>query len=169
MYTLKPPLKVNCSQCQKKLVINFCPPSQKYSNKNNWGYWTDQKENQGQYSCDTCLIDLYRHHKLVYLDSITDSKKRRTFRTYFGGKVSSPLTKNQQKQLAQDEFRTILEKKGIDLNEDGLGDYLESWRQTMLKLIEENSRQEKRIKELEKQLVKKQKKSSGKSKGKSKN
>jgi len=34
----------------------------------------------------------------------------------------------------------------------------------MLKLIEENSRQEKRIKELEKKLAKKGKKSSGKSK-----
>jgi len=161
MYTLKPPFQTNSSQCQKKLTVNFCPPSQKYSNKNNWGYWTDKKENQGQYRCDTCLIDLYRHHKLVYLDSITDSKKRRTFRAYFGGKVSSPLTKAQQRQLEQDEFRTRLEQKGIDLQEDGLGDYLENWRQTMLKLIEENSRQEKRIKELEKKLAKKP---SGKSK-----
>ena len=150
MYTLKPPLKVNCSQCHKKLTINFCPPSQKYSNKNNWGYWTDQKKNQGQYRCDACLIDLYRHHKLVYLDSITDSKKRRTFRAYFGGKVSLPLTKIQQRQLEKDEFRTRLEKKGINLDEDGLGDYLENWRQTMLKLIEENSRQAKKIRELEK-------------------
>jgi hypothetical protein len=155
MYTLKPPFQTNCFQCKKKLTVNFCPPSQKYSNKNNWGYWTEQNQNQGQYRCDTCLIDLYRHHKIVYLDSITDSKKRKTFRAYFGGKVSSPLTKTQQEQLEKDEFRTLLEKKGFDLNEDGLGDYLENWRQTMLKLVEENSRQEKRIKELEKKLAKK--------------
>jgi hypothetical protein len=158
MYTLKPPLQVNCFQCKKKMVVNFCPPSQKYSNKNNWGYWTDQKENQGKYTCDACLIDLYRHHKIVYLDSITDSKKRRTFRKYFGGKVSSPLTKTQQRQLEKNELHNILEKKGVDLAEDGLGDYLESWRQTMLKLVQENSFKEKRIKELEKKLVKKGKK-----------
>ena len=167
MYTLKPPLKVICLQCQKKMVVNFCPPSQKYSNKNNWGYWTGQKKNEGQYRCDSCLIDMYRHHRLVYLDSITDSKKRRTFRAYFGGKVSlplSPLTKTQQKHLEKSELHNMLEKKGIDLAEDGLGDYLESWRRAMLKLIEENSRQEKRIKELEKKLAKKGKKSSGKSK-----
>ena len=164
MYTLKPPFQTNCSQCQKKLVVNFCPPSQKYSNKNNWGYWTDQKKNQGKYRCDTCLIDLYRHYKLVYLDSITDSKKRRTFRAYFGGKVSSPLTKTQQSQLEKDEFRTRLEKKGINLDEDGLGDYMESWRQTMLKLIEENSLLTKKVKNLEKKLAKTPKKPSGKSK-----
>lgn len=160
MYTLKPPLQVNCCQCHQKLTVNFCPPLQKYSNKNNWGYWTDQKKNQAKYRCDSCLIDLYRNHKLVYLDSITDSKKRRTFRAYFGGKASSPLTKTQQRQLAQDEFRTRLEQKGIDLNEDGLDDYLENWRQTMLKLVQENSRQAKKIQELEKKLLtKKQKKS----------
>jgi len=157
MYTLKPPLKVNCSQCKKKLVVNFCPPSQKYSNKNNWGYWTDQKKNQGQYKCDTCLIDLYRHHKLVYLDSITDSKKRRTFRAYFGGKVSSPLTKTQQNQLKKvnDELRDSLKKKGINLVKGQAINYLEDWRQTILKLIAENTHQAKRIKELEKKLAKK--------------
>ena len=163
MYTLKPPLQTNCSQCQQKLIVNFCPPLQKYSNKNNWGYWTDQKKNQGQYRCDTCLIDLYRHHKLVYLDSITDSKKRRTFRTYFGGKVSSPLTKTQQKQLEKNELHNMLEQKGINLQEDGLGDYLENWRQTMLKLVEENSLLTKKVKNLEQELNKKQKKSSAKS------
>jgi len=164
MYTLKPPLQTTCSQCQKKLTVNFCPPSQKYSNKNNWGYWTDKKQNQGQYRCDSCLIDLYRNHKQDYLNSITDSKKRRTFRAYFGGKVSSPLTKTQQSQLEKDEFRTLLEKKGINLDEDGLGDYMESWRQTMLKLIEENSLLTKKVKNLEKKLAKTPKKPSGKSK-----
>jgi len=157
MYTLKPPLKVNCLKCQKKLTVNFSPPRQHYSNKNHWGYWTEQKKNQGQYKCDTCLIDLYRHHKLVYLDSITDSKKRRTFRAYFGGKTAL-LTKTQQKQLERNELYNMLEQKGINLSEDGLGDYLENWRQTTLKLVEENSRQGKRIKELEKQLAQKQKK-----------
>ncbi|CAG8676365.1 10184_t:CDS:2, partial [Ambispora gerdemannii] len=48
------------------------------------------------------------------------SKKRRTFRTYFGGKVSSPLTKTQQKQLEKNELHNMLEQKGVNLAEDGL-------------------------------------------------
>jgi len=161
MYTLKPPLKVNCSQCQKKLIVNFCPPSQKYSNKNNWGYWTGKKQNQGQYRCDTCLIDLYRHHKLVYLDSITDSKKRRTFRAYFGGKVSSLLTKTQQKSLKSGEGKLyyILKREGIDLDKEGLSDYIKNWQQIIAKLVQENALKDKKIKELEKQLSQKTKKS----------
>ena len=139
------------------------PPSQKYSNKNYWGYWTDKKENESKYICDACLIDLYRNQKINYLNSITDSKKRRTFRKYFGGNKTSLLTKTQQKHLEKSELHNILEKKGINLAEDGLGDYLESWRQTMLRLIEENSLKEKRIKELEKKLAKKQRKPSEKS------
>jgi len=150
MYTLKPPLEVNCFQCQKKLVVNFCPPRQNYSNKNHWGYWTGQKENQGQYICDTCLIDMYQNQKQTYLNSITDSKKRRTFRTYFGGKDKLILNKCQQKQLESSELHNILRKKGINLAEDGLGDYLENWRQITLKLVQENSLQAKKIRELEK-------------------
>ena len=68
---------------------------------------------------------MYRNHKLVYLESITDSKKRRTFRDYFGGKFV-PLTRTQQEELERKELHSILERKGINLAEDGLGDYLES-------------------------------------------
>ena len=157
MYTLKPPFETNCYQCQKKMVVNFCPPRQNYSNKNHWGYWTGQKENHGQYLCDTCLIDKYRNHKQAYLDSITDSKKRRTFRAYFGGKFVS-LTRTQQKQLESSELNDILRKKGVDLAEDGLEDYLENWRQTMLNLVQENSLQAKKIRELEKKVYQKMEK-----------
>jgi len=69
---------------------------------------------------------MYCNHKFAYLEFITDSKKRRTFRAYFGGKVSSPLTKTQKNHLEKSELHNILEKKGINLAEDGLGDYLES-------------------------------------------
>ena len=69
---------------------------------------------------------MYRHHRLVYLDSITDSKKRRTFRAYFGGSKTALLTKTQQKQLEGNELHNMLEQKGINLSEDGLGDYLEN-------------------------------------------
>ena len=156
MYTLKPPFEINCFQCQKKIVVNFCPPRQNYNNKNHWGYWTGQKENHGQYRCDTCLIDMYQNHKLVYLDSITESKKRQTFRVYFGGKTAL-LTRTQQKQLVSSELHEILRRKGINLAEDGLGDYLENWRQKMLKLVQENSLQAKKIRDLEKKVAKKRK------------
>ena len=51
-----------------------------------------------------------------------DSKKRKTFRAYFGGKVSSLLTKTQRQELERDELTERLRKKGINLAEDGLGD-----------------------------------------------
>ncbi|CAJ0902084.1 13390_t:CDS:2 [Entrophospora sp. SA101] len=38
MYTLKPPLKTKCFECQKGITVKFCPPRQEYSQKNNWGY-----------------------------------------------------------------------------------------------------------------------------------
>ena len=131
MYTLKPPFEINCFQCQKKLVVNFCPPRQNYSNKNHWGYWTDQTENQGKYICDSCLIDLYRNQKQTYLNSITDSKKRQTFRAYFGSK-DRLLTRTKWKELESSEVHDAL-----------------------LKLVQENSRQAKKIRDLEKKLAKK--------------
>jgi len=55
-----------------------------------------------------------------------DIKKRKTFRAYFGGKVSSLLTETQRQELEKDELTERLRKKGINLAEDGLGDYLEN-------------------------------------------
>jgi len=72
---------------------------------------------------------MYRNHKQTYLNSIADSKKRRTFRKYFGGKVSSLLTKTQLKQLKKNGvgIRSQLKEKGIDLDEDsGLSNQLEN-------------------------------------------
>ena len=68
------------------------------------------------------------------------------------------LTRTQQKQLASSKLHEILRKKGINLDEDGLGDYLENWRQITLKLVQENSCQAKKIRELEKNSLKSRKK-----------
>lgn len=87
MYTLKPPLKVTCLECRKKLVVKFCPPHQAYSQKNNWG--TGKTANQKKYICTSCLNDLYHNRKLDYLASITDSKKRRILRN---PKLFNPAT-----------------------------------------------------------------------------
>ncbi|MCE8159031.1 MAG: hypothetical protein I3265_00915 [Candidatus Moeniiplasma glomeromycotorum] len=64
---------------KKSWWLIFAPPRQNYSNKNHWGYWTGKKKNQGQYICDTCLINTYQNHKRTYLASITDSKKDEPF------------------------------------------------------------------------------------------
>jgi len=81
-YTLKPPFEVKCMDCKKDLVVNFVPPRQEYSKKNNWGYWGGRKENNDKYKCDSCLVDMYTNRKYEYLEAITDSKKRRLLRHY---------------------------------------------------------------------------------------
>jgi hypothetical protein len=86
-YTLKPPFEINCFQCQKVILVKFCPPRQAYSNKNHWGWYTDKDENQGKYICDVCLINMYKHDKINYLNSITNSTKRRRLRDYIQGKI----------------------------------------------------------------------------------
>ena len=82
MYHLKPPLKVKCFQCQTKIIVKFCPPKQGYSQKNNWGYWTNQAVNRTKYICGTCLSDLYQNRKWDYLKAIRDERKRRVLRNY---------------------------------------------------------------------------------------
>jgi len=76
------PLKANCFQCQKGLLIKFVVPRFTYSKKNDWYHWTDKKENQGKYICDTCLLSLYRNDKLSYWELVSDPKKRQVIRTY---------------------------------------------------------------------------------------
>jgi hypothetical protein len=83
VYTLKPPLKVKCAGCNNEMTVLFCPPRQDHSKKNNLGYWSGKEEYLGKYECDDCLVDMYRNRKFEYLGMITDSKKRRLFRTYY--------------------------------------------------------------------------------------
>ena len=79
---LPQPLKVNCSQCAKKLIVKFVVPRQEYSKKNDWYHWTEREENQGKYICDKCLLNLYRKDKLNYWKLVANPKKRQTVRTY---------------------------------------------------------------------------------------
>ena len=82
-YMLKPPLEVNCMECQKTLTVLFCPPHQGYSNKNHWDFWTQKSKDEGKYKCNKCVIEMYKNRKFEYLKEITDSKKRRLLRHYF--------------------------------------------------------------------------------------
>jgi hypothetical protein len=55
----KLPLQENCFQCQKEVLVKFCPPLKSYVKKNNWGYWTEKEEYNEQYICSDCLKNLY--------------------------------------------------------------------------------------------------------------
>ncbi|KLL03583.1 MAG: hypothetical protein MRERV_37c014 [Mycoplasmataceae bacterium RV_VA103A] len=78
----KNPKKVNCFKCYKDFLIRWVIPKQDYSQKNNWGYWTEKKENQDKYICDNCLKDLYLNHKEQYWKLIKGDMKRQTIRNY---------------------------------------------------------------------------------------
>ena len=57
------PKKAKCFQCAKEFYIKFVLPRQKYSQKNNWDYWTG--ENNKKKICDNCLLKFY-HNKPLY-------------------------------------------------------------------------------------------------------
>ena len=68
------------------------------------------------------------------------------------------LTRTQLEELEKGEGHRLLKSKGINLEELGLNEYFDNWRQTTLKLAEENARQAEEIRSLKKQLTKKKKK-----------
>lgn len=71
--------KTKCFQCQTNFYIKFVIPQQKYSQKNNWEYWTGEKSNKK--ICDSCLLEFY-HNKPLYLNMVKDLRKRQQMRTY---------------------------------------------------------------------------------------
>ena len=76
MIILKKDLKTNCFDCKKDFVLKYNYPKKKYSDKNNWFYWTEQEENKGRYICNDCLKKMYYENKKEYLQSVTDKRKR---------------------------------------------------------------------------------------------
>jgi hypothetical protein len=79
-------LIVNCFQCSKKMLVTYNYPHKKYSSKNNWEYWTEDKKNQGKYICNKCVLNLYYRHKQEYLRNVTVEKKRQLMRSYINSK-----------------------------------------------------------------------------------
>lgn len=55
----KPDLQKQCLICDSQFTIKYNLPRQKYSQKNNWGYWTKKKSDQHKYLCNTCLWKLH--------------------------------------------------------------------------------------------------------------
>ena len=55
-----PPKKVKCFQCQTNFYIKFVISRLAYSQKNNWGYWTEQEKDKGKPICNDCLRQIYQ-------------------------------------------------------------------------------------------------------------
>jgi len=75
------PKKVKCFQCDKVFYVKFVIARLDYSRKNNWGFWTEQEENQNQEWCNPCLRKIYQD-KFTYWKAVTSTKKRNLFRVY---------------------------------------------------------------------------------------
>ncbi|MCE8163403.1 MAG: hypothetical protein I3273_04960 [Candidatus Moeniiplasma glomeromycotorum] len=76
------PLSVNCFHCQELVIIKYIWRTNNYSQKNNWGYWTENQENKIKYICNNCLINLYYQHKWEFHRLILNQKKQITLRQY---------------------------------------------------------------------------------------
>lgn len=75
------PKKVKCSDCGENLFVKFVISRCDYSQKNSWGYWTDNQQEKENYKCNSCLRLIYRD-KLTYLKAVQNTKKRNLFRVY---------------------------------------------------------------------------------------
>jgi len=76
------PKKVQCYQCHTNFFIKFVIARLAYSQKNNWGYWTEQEKDKNKAICNGCLRQIYQD-KIVYWQAVQNSKKRALFRVYF--------------------------------------------------------------------------------------
>jgi hypothetical protein len=75
-------IQENCLHCKKLIKIKYVRALGEYSQKNNWGYWTESKETEKVWACDDCLVLLYRQHKWEFQKLITNKKKQTLFRQY---------------------------------------------------------------------------------------
>lgn len=75
------PKKVKCSNCKTEIIVKFVIPRLSYSQKNDWGYWTEKEEDKGKYKCNSCLRQIYSD-KENYWKAVKSSKKRGLFRSY---------------------------------------------------------------------------------------
>ena len=75
-------LENHCYKCKKKVLVKYVYPKRKYSDKNNWGWWTEKEENKNKYICDNCLSNLFHKKKSEYLENVNNNTKRATMRNY---------------------------------------------------------------------------------------
>ena len=75
------PKKVECFDCKAEVIVKFVIPRLSYSQKNDWGYWTEKEEDKGKYKCNSCLRQIYSN-KEIYWQAVKSSEKRSLFRSY---------------------------------------------------------------------------------------
>ena len=84
------PKQVQCDSCGNLFSLKFVIPKWDYSQKNNLDYWTERKEDEGKYKCNTCLLDLYYNRKHDYWSLVINPQKRQKMRTYvYDGTISN--------------------------------------------------------------------------------
>ena len=72
----------NCAWCNNNFELKFVRSKQIYSQKNNWGYWTEKEEDKDKYICSKCLKEFYQQNFLSFKEQVTNLKKRQLIRTY---------------------------------------------------------------------------------------
>jgi hypothetical protein len=75
----QPDIEKQCFICDNTFQIKYILPKKKYSQKNNWGYWTGKKVFQDKYACDGCLVNI---HKGGIINWASDLEKADIFYTY---------------------------------------------------------------------------------------
>jgi hypothetical protein len=77
-------LEKDCFKCNQIIKVKFVNAKGSFSQKNNWGYWTEKEEDKEKYICSKCLRKWYSQNYLDFRRQVTNLKKVRTFRSYLG-------------------------------------------------------------------------------------
>lgn len=78
-YTV-PPKEVKCFRCEGNFYISYIVPRKRYSQKNDWGFWTGEKSEKK--ICNSCLRSFYLNEKPLFWEQVKDLKKRRLLSNY---------------------------------------------------------------------------------------
>ncbi|RHZ35838.1 hypothetical protein [endosymbiont GvMRE of Glomus versiforme] len=65
----------------KEKTKKWYTKKKQYSQKNNWGYWTQKESNQHKYLCDACLVKILNGKRFDAFDWIP-ANKAANFRSY---------------------------------------------------------------------------------------
>ena len=71
-----------CFKCTGQIIVKYNIGTNDYSKKNNWEYWTENKENKGKYICNLCLMNMYYNNPKVYLTEIKSAQRKQTISSY---------------------------------------------------------------------------------------
>ena len=75
-------LAVQCLICDTPFKVKYLFNRKKYSDKNNWGYWTKKESDKQKYFCDNCLWKLHYGSMTDWIDK----NQAKIFYTYIRGK-----------------------------------------------------------------------------------